>query len=445
MGSCASNTTATSGKAYAPDASAKKGKFCDEALFEELETFGLGWEQVRKLHGVFVEVDLGDEGRVTRTDLFSFLEIESSVFNKRVFEMFDYTGRGWIDFCEFCAFAYLYCVQNITQLGMLTFQLYDTDKDGGVSVEELKELMKDANNFLNTGSVRHLTSNDVGVLNKLVQELRFSLQKQGYDEDENGPVADNELSMDINQFMSFVDTHKTILAPVHAAQDQIRKRILSTKFWTKLTSAQKKNQNCKLSNHIDFSKSNSTDTHAESVPGSAFLENIFTFKAAHVRGSVAATESKDVPQSATESSRSSTVLPEADESDSADSEKGKATKSKHKKQKVSKEKDVSSEDQKKTRHSTGQARKNSTGQARKNSTGQARKNSTGQARKNSTGQARKGSKDRNTIDSKRQRRGSKNHEKRKDSQDGGQCKQKQQKDPECRCANEELELFIELF
>lgn len=71
------------------------------------------------------------------------LEMGATVFRDRVFSIFDEDSSGQIDFREFVLSLWNYCTLSKATLDLFAFDLYDTDNNGELSSDEVKEMLHD--------------------------------------------------------------------------------------------------------------------------------------------------------------------------------------------------------------------------------------------------------------------------------------------------------------
>ena len=71
---------------------------------------------------------------------------------KYIFETYDRNGDGFVDFSEFLKVLYILSNDSPKEKLQLIFRAFDADKNGTVSLSELKSLVKDFFNLLGTNN-----------------------------------------------------------------------------------------------------------------------------------------------------------------------------------------------------------------------------------------------------------------------------------------------------
>jgi Ca2+-binding EF-hand superfamily protein len=120
--------------------------------------------EVRQLYNIFRRVDLDGSGSVDIVELLTLFDIERTRFTEQVFTVFDSDGSGKVDFKEFVLAVWNYCTIGKASLGttvpvyllllqdvsvmrclsdIFTFDMYDRDKSGRLSLEEVHQMMRD--------------------------------------------------------------------------------------------------------------------------------------------------------------------------------------------------------------------------------------------------------------------------------------------------------------
>ena len=71
---------------------------------------------------------------------------------KYVFETYDRNGDGFVDFSEFLRVLYILSNDSPKEKLQLIFRAFDADKNGTISLSELKTIVKDFFNLLGTNN-----------------------------------------------------------------------------------------------------------------------------------------------------------------------------------------------------------------------------------------------------------------------------------------------------
>ena len=119
--------------------------------------------EVIQLHNLFKKVDFDKSGTVDIVELLTLLNVERTRFTEQLFKVFDSDGSGKIDFKEFVLSVWNYCTISPSSLGkctiaraainypfnspsatdMFTFDMYDNDKSGKLSFDEIMVMVAD--------------------------------------------------------------------------------------------------------------------------------------------------------------------------------------------------------------------------------------------------------------------------------------------------------------
>eukprot|EP01039_Chlorochromonas_danica_P008556 gene8556-9429_t len=174
-----------------------------QPLFDALQ---LRRSEVRRLYRLFAKVDVDHSGSISLRELMNHLEMGATVFRDRVFSIFDEDSSGQIDFREFVLSLWNYCTLSKATLDLFAFDLYDTDNNGELSSDEVKEMLHD------------LYGNEVAThpaAKVVAMELRQLELKV----------------LDIAKFQAFAYNHPSLLFPAFQLQHALRQKILGVRFW----------------------------------------------------------------------------------------------------------------------------------------------------------------------------------------------------------------------
>ena len=82
----------------------------------------------------FCKIDSSKDECIEVTELLTFLKLERSAFNIRVFTLFDKDRSKQIDFSEFVIALWNWCTLSNNALESFAFDLYDNDGSGRIEV-----------------------------------------------------------------------------------------------------------------------------------------------------------------------------------------------------------------------------------------------------------------------------------------------------------------------
>jgi Ca2+-binding EF-hand superfamily protein len=119
----------------------------------DLEEEWKEWEHVFKtinfskaefvhLYKLFRKIDTDKSGLIDLRELAVYLKIEADVFLCRCFAIFDEDDSGFIDFGEFVLSLWNYCTHSPDTLMLFAFNLFNVDKTGYMSKEEIVAMLR---------------------------------------------------------------------------------------------------------------------------------------------------------------------------------------------------------------------------------------------------------------------------------------------------------------
>eukprot|EP01038_Epipyxis_sp_PR26KG_P009777 gene9777-13152_t len=172
----------------------------------QFELLFLSKYDVGRLFEVFRTIDMNDSGTIGLTEMLVHLDLDKTQFIERVFLLFDDNGSGAVDFCEFVVSVWNYCTLGPASLTTFTFDLYDSDGSGVLSVEEVDQILLD-NYGANFDTNFH------------AKQISKSLHK----------ISQN---FDYETFLKFSKSHKALLFPAFHIQSVLTRKILGSRFWS---------------------------------------------------------------------------------------------------------------------------------------------------------------------------------------------------------------------
>lgn len=170
----------------------------------------------RKLLRIFNSMDKDGSGSIVLKELLLFLKMENSDFLARAFSIFDVDHSQEIDFGEFVVCAWNYCIEDRTSLLMFAFDLYDEDKSGLLSKDEIKVLLKDVFGGIPNKFVRSQVSKIVASVDRMQLAGRQGLSFQ--------------------DFVKLTKAYPSLLSGVYDLHCQIQNKLLGARYWTKMAS-----------------------------------------------------------------------------------------------------------------------------------------------------------------------------------------------------------------
>ena len=173
----------------------------------EFEALALRDHEIYKMYKVYQKVDVDGSGSIELIELLTHIDIDRTPFAERIFSIFDEDGSGEIDFREFVLSLWNYCTLGKSILDLFSFDLYDRDSSGALSVQEIEGMCKDI-----YGKTYKSNMQAKGIMREL--------GNLGRDDD-----------LDLEFFCKFCRTHQALLFPCFRLQEVLRKSCLGTSFW----------------------------------------------------------------------------------------------------------------------------------------------------------------------------------------------------------------------
>jgi len=102
-------------------------------------------EEIQKLYEQFRSISSSrqDDGVIDKAEFQQALGLKDSLFVDRMFSLFDADTDGTIDFREFICGLSVFCEKGtIDEKLKFSFRIYDFDRDGCISKEELYKLLE---------------------------------------------------------------------------------------------------------------------------------------------------------------------------------------------------------------------------------------------------------------------------------------------------------------
>lgn len=166
---------------------------------------------VMKLFKNFIKIDKDHSGTINIKEMLTFLDLESSPFNKRIFSCFDENDSGSIDFREYVIALWNYLTCGSATLDMFTFDLYDRDNSGFISYDEVEKMCAEIFGSKWLGN-KHARS--------VVAEMKHRYSDDG---------------VNIAGFHKFAKTHAMLFLPTFEVQRKMREKICGAAFWDTLS------------------------------------------------------------------------------------------------------------------------------------------------------------------------------------------------------------------
>ncbi|KAL3770976.1 hypothetical protein ACHAW5_000378 [Stephanodiscus triporus] len=143
-------------------------------------------------------------------------DLDWTPWSERCFKNFDTKGSGEIDFLEFMITVWNICTFKIDSLSNFTFDMYDLDSDGELSLPEIERMVEEL----------YGTS---GGKQCLKEAIEFAEARGG--------------ALNLNSFTAFTGNHQLLLFPVFQIQRKIQQKVFGVRFWENVERSSKENFN----------------------------------------------------------------------------------------------------------------------------------------------------------------------------------------------------------
>lgn len=169
----------------------------------------LSKSEVKQLFKIYRKIDSDNSGSIDIIEMLTYLDIENTTFNQRVFSIFDMNRSGKVDFREFVLSLWNYCTLGNATLDIFTFDLYDKDRSGVLSNSEVEQMVIDLYG-------RNYQQNQKA--SSVIHELK-QIEKHG--------------TFNVGKFAEFAKYHQGMLFPAFQLQYMLQGKILGHSFWSK--------------------------------------------------------------------------------------------------------------------------------------------------------------------------------------------------------------------
>eukprot|EP01032_Pedospumella_encystans_P014747 gene14747-16912_t len=168
----------------------------------------LNHNDLKRLKKVFDFIDDEKQGSVSINKVLDFLFVGKTRFNKRLFSTLDKDRTGTVDFYSFIVSLWKFLPLESTSINDLVFEMYDTDADGRISLDQIDKMFKDM--FGEKGMEQEMNKNShVGLVDK----------------------ANYEGFVNIKGFQAFCKTRQMFLSPVFNVQKCLQQATLGVTGW----------------------------------------------------------------------------------------------------------------------------------------------------------------------------------------------------------------------
>lgn len=218
--------------------------------YKDLYTkMGFAENDVAILYNYFCDIDKDASRSIDIMELMEHLNlapVKEKYWIRKLFSMFDDDGSGTIDFHEFVVSTWSYCTLHRATLLLFTFDCYDTDHNGSLTMDEMNAMLKD----LFGSDYRSKRSAVIAAL-------------------EADSLAAKDGDFNIDDFRVFARVHGSMLSPAFRVQNELRERIAGERFWSSLANKRIVLQKKKL--HRDAAKGKNGTGNAKNKEEEAYV------------------------------------------------------------------------------------------------------------------------------------------------------------------------------
>ena len=109
----------------------------------EVTFSALGWKRdtIEKFWRLFCRINKSLDGAIKLEEFLDFFDLDWTPWTERCFTYFDTTGGSDVDFLEFMVSVWNVCTFKIETLSNFTFDMYDLDSDGELSLPEIEKMV----------------------------------------------------------------------------------------------------------------------------------------------------------------------------------------------------------------------------------------------------------------------------------------------------------------
>lgn len=156
----------------------------------------------------FCKMDADRSGTVSVQEFLTVNNVGSDLFGEMAFRVLDKNNSGKIDFLEYIIALWNFCTLQKDALSHFSFQIFDADSSGVLSMDEFKHMIDVVWGF------------------KPNDHVMASLRKM----DANG---DGQITL--HEFVSMVQHAPVLLFPAFEMQEKLRGNCLGTRQWMRIT------------------------------------------------------------------------------------------------------------------------------------------------------------------------------------------------------------------
>ena len=177
---------------------------------------GLNQRELDAFYSVFAAVDIDGSNAVSTGEFYAYFGMDHSMYNSRIFELFDVDKSGEVDFEEFVCASWNFCSYDVTGMTRFSFKLFDLNDSGFLDKDELTLLLDDIYGDDADGRARSKQ-----VWASLANHLAKGTTRAG--------------EMSLPEFEDFIAVQPKLIEPALRIQELLRRRVLGPEHWVRVT------------------------------------------------------------------------------------------------------------------------------------------------------------------------------------------------------------------
>lgn len=186
----------------------------DAAMQKVIKNFMLTKSDIAKFFKLFQKIDKGRTGIVPLDVVFKSISMQRSLVTDVLLEVLDIHHDGEINFSEFLTMVVSYCMFGVVDIMKFCFFVFDQDKAGYFSVDDLKALMNSLHNIYAPDTVK-------GNVKVSWMKLTFSSDKK----------------VEYHEFLEINGRFPNLFKPAFQLQQQMISNFMGESWWEKKVSS----------------------------------------------------------------------------------------------------------------------------------------------------------------------------------------------------------------
>ena len=198
---------------------------------------GFDRETIEESWTIFCRINKSGNNEIVVSEFLDYFNMDRTPYIEKCFAYFDTTGGDSIDFLEFMISVWNICTMKIDTLTNFTFDIYDLDSDGELSLPEIELMVQELYNgsdwwTSDQDQIRRQATPQVGQKEQILDDV------SRYAEDRGGVL-------DLTSFTIYTMNHSMLLFPVFQIQRKIQIRVMGMSYWDEIERSRS------VSNNVD--------------------------------------------------------------------------------------------------------------------------------------------------------------------------------------------------